>query len=122
MDDDDEPVPQQRKVLFKDLIKLPKRERSKQLRKKVFTSHYLSSSENQEIIRNADKVTKRKEEVAKAKNEAYKKFLQEEKEKKKQMVRKKKVTVRSDKVQARSLPAAVRGRGRGQCPISNPKL
>ena len=106
-------------ILFKDLIKL-----SKELRKKVFTSHYLSSPENQEIIRNADKFTKRKEELAKAKSEAYKKFLQEEKEKKKQMVRKKKVTVRSDKVQARSLPAAERGRGRGRgrCTISSPKL
>ena len=66
MDDDDEPDPQRRKVLFKDLIKLPKRERLKQLSKKVFTSHYLSSPENQEIIRNADKVAKRKEELAKA--------------------------------------------------------
>ena len=113
MDDNDEPVPQWRKVLFKDLIELPKRERSKQPREKVFTSHYLSCPENQEIIRNADKVTKRKEELAKAKTEAYKKFSQEEKEsKKKQMVRKKKVTVRSDKVKARSLPVAVRGRGR----------
>ena len=78
MDDDDDPVPQWRKVLFKDLIKLPKRERSKQLRKKVFTSHYLSSPKNQEIIRNADKVTKRKEELAKAKSEAHRKILQEE--------------------------------------------
>ena len=76
MDGDDEPVSQWRKVLFKDLIKLPKRERSKQQRKNVFTSHYLSSPKNQEIIRNADKVTKRKEELAKAKNEAYRKILQ----------------------------------------------
>ena len=97
-------------------------ERSKQPRKKVFTSHSLSSPKNQEIIRNADRVAKRKEELAKAKSEAYKRFLQEEKEKKKQMGRKKKVTIRSDKVQARNLSAAVRGRGRGRCPISNPKL
>ena len=83
MDDDDEPVPQQRKVLFKDLIELPKRERSKQPRKKVFTSHCLSSPKNQQIIRNADKVAKRGEELAKPKSEAYKTFLQEEKEKKK---------------------------------------
>ena len=70
----------QKKCLFKDLIELPKRERSKHLRKKVFTSHLLSSPKNQEIIRNADRVAKRKKELAKAKSEAYKRFLQEVKE------------------------------------------
>ena len=104
----------------KHLIELPKRERSKQPRKKVFKTHLLSSPENQEIIRNADKISKRKKELAKAKSEAYKRFLEEEKQKKKELVRKKKVTVRSDKVQARSMPAAVRGRGR--CSVTNPKL
>ena len=109
--------------MFKHLIELPKRERSKQLRKKVFKTHLLSSPENQEIIRNADKISKRKE-VAKAKSKAYKRFVEEEKQKKKELVRKKKVTVRSDKVQARSMPAPVRGRGRGRgrCSVTNPKL
>ena len=111
-----------RKVLFKDLIELPKRKRSKQPGKKVFSTYLLPCPENQEIIQNADKTAKRKEALAKAKSEAYKRFLGEEKEKKKEMIRKKKVTVRSNKVQTRSLPAAVRGRGRGRCSISNPKL
>ena len=88
-EDDDVPVLQCRKVLFKDLIELPKRERSKQLRKKVFHKHLLSSPQNQEIIRNADKVSKRKEELEKAKSEAYKRFLEGEKQKKKELTRKK---------------------------------
>ena len=116
--------------MFKDLIELPKRDRSKAPRKKVFTSHYLSSPENQEIIRKADRTAKRKEELAKAKTEAYKRFLEEEKQKEKDIIRKKKVTVRSDKVQVRCLPAPVRGqsrrwgrgRGRRRCSITNPKL
>ena len=41
--------------------------------------HLLSSPENQKIIRNADKVSKRKEELAKAKSEVFKRFLQKEK-------------------------------------------
>ena len=115
--DDDVPVLQCQKVLFKDLIELPKGERLKQLRKKVFQMHLLSSPENQEIIRNTDKASKRKEELAKAKS-------RRRKTKKKELTRKKKVTVRSDKVQARSLLAPVRGRGqdRGRCSVTNPKL
>ena len=101
-DDDGDTIQPRRKVLFKDLIELPKRDRSKAPRKKVFTFHYLPSSENQEIIRKAEKTAKRKE-LAKAKTEAYKRFLEEEKQKKKDIIRKKKVTVRSDKVQVRSL-------------------
>ena len=48
----------------------------------MFKTHLLSSPENQEIIRNADKISKRKEELAKAKSEEYKRFLEEEKQKK----------------------------------------
>ena len=115
MDDDYGDIIQlRRKVLFKDLIELPKRDRSKAPRKKVFTSHYLSSPENKEIIRKADRTAKRKEELAKAKAEAYEMFLKEEKQKKKDIIIKKKVTVRSDKAQARNLPTPVRGWGRGQ--------
>ena len=46
---------------------------------KVFKMHLLSSPENQEIMRNVDKISKRKEELTKAKSEAYKRFLEEEK-------------------------------------------
>ena len=52
------------------------------MRKKVFQTHLLSSPENQEIIKNADKVSKRKEDLTKAKNEAYNRFLEEKKNKK----------------------------------------
>ena len=55
-----------------------------------------------------------KEKLAEAKAEAYKKFLENEKEKKKEMAKIKKITVRQDSIKARSLPAAVRGRGRGK--------
>ena len=48
----------------------------------MFTSHYLSSPKNQEVIRNAEKVTKRKEELAKAKSEASKKFYRQKKKRK----------------------------------------
>ena len=70
-----------------------------------------------------------KEKLAEAKAEAYKKFLKQEKEKKKEMAKKKKTTVRQDSIKARSLPAAVRGKGRGgkrlwqeRGTINNPKL
>ena len=56
----------------------------------------------------------RKEKLPEAKAEAYKKFLENEKEKKKELAQKKKITVRQDSIKARSLPAAVRGRGRGE--------
>ena len=55
-----------------------------------------------------------KEKLAEAKAEAYKKFLENEKEKKKELAKKKKIAVRQDSIKARSLPAAVRGRRRGE--------
>ena len=54
--------------------------------------------------------SQRKEKLA----EAYKIFLENEKEKKKELAKKKKITVRQDSIKARSLPAAVRGRVRGE--------
>ena len=50
-----------RKVLFKELLPIPKRERSVNPRKKVFTSHLMTSPENQEKIRKAEEVSKKKE-------------------------------------------------------------
>ena len=55
----------------------------------MFKTHLLSSPENQEIIRNTDKISKRKEELAKAKSEAYKRFLEEEKQKRKNLLERK---------------------------------
>ena len=102
-----------RKVLFKELIPLPHRECQATKRKKVFESHLLSSPENQKIIHAANRTAQRKEELAEAKSAAYKRFLEEEKEKKKKLIKKKKITVRADSIKGQSLPAAVRGRGRG---------
>ena len=101
-----------RKVKFRELIKLPKREHSQRQRKKTFTSHFLSNPENQAKIKAAHEVAMHKEDLAKARQEALKKVIAEEKEAKE----KKKVTCRADIVKARELPARVRGRdgGRGR--------
>ena len=53
--------------------------------------HLLSSPENQEIIKNADKVSKRKEELAEAKRQAYKRFLEEENKKRKNSLERKRL-------------------------------
>ena len=55
----------------------------------MFTSHLLSSPENQEIIGNTDRVVKMKEELAKAKSEATKGFYRKKKKKRKQWVERK---------------------------------
>ena len=102
-----------RKVLFKDLY-LSHTGSIQPYRKKVFESHLLSSPENQKIIHAANRTASQKEELAEAKSAAYKRFLEEEKEKKKKETKKKKVTVRADSIKGQSLPAAVRGRGRGR--------
>ena len=62
LDDDEEPVT--RKVRFHDLLEMPKGEKSKNPRKKLFETHLLTSPENQKNIREADKVTRKKEERA----------------------------------------------------------
>ena len=46
----DKEEPRCRRVLFKDLLPLPKRERLVVKRKKMFETHLLTSDENQEII------------------------------------------------------------------------
>ena len=59
---------QGRKVLFADLVTVPKREQKITQRKKTFSTHLLSSEENQKIIWKADEITKKKEENYKDKN------------------------------------------------------
>ena len=68
-----------------------KKKGQKKMRKKVFQTHLLSSPENQEIIKNADKVSKRKEDLTKAKNEAYKRFLEKKKQKRKNSLERKRL-------------------------------
>ena len=83
----------------------------------MFTTHFLSSPENQAKIRAVHEASQRKEALAKARQEALKKVLAEEKEK---------IICRADTVKARQLPMAVRGsgrgRGRGRGSIDAPKL
>ena len=73
----------ERKFKIRDLIQIPKRECSQRQRKKTFTTHFLSSPENQAKIRAAHEASQRKEALAKARQEAFKKVLAEEKETKK---------------------------------------
>ena len=115
LDDDEEPVT--RKVKFRDLLEMPKGERSKNPRKKLLESHLLTSPENQKKIREADEVARKKEERAINKAKLIKNLLSENK-------RKKKVTCRADTVKAREFPTKVRGRGRGRGRrrIDTPKL
>ena len=49
------------KVLFKDLLLLPKREQPTAQRKKTFECHLLTSDENQSIIRKLDQDARKKE-------------------------------------------------------------
>ena len=73
LDDDDEPVT--RKFRFRNLLEMPKEERSKKPRKKLFETHLLTSLENQKKIREADKVTRKKEERAINKAKLIKKSI-----------------------------------------------
>ena len=113
--DDEEPVT--RKVKFRNLLEMPKGERSKNPRKKLLESHLLTSLENQKKIREADEAARKKEERAIDKAKLIKNLLSENK-------RKKKVTCRADTVKAREFPTKVRGRGRGRGRgrINTPKL
>ena len=87
--DDNERPKTCHKVLFKDLVKLPTRERPQVTRKKTFQTHLLTSDENQEIIRKSDREARHKEALAEAKVQAYKCFLEEEKAKKKKRLKRK---------------------------------
>ena len=71
----------ERKFKIRDVIQIPKRERSQRQRKKTFTTHFLSSPENQAKIRAVHDTSQCKEALAKARQEALKKVLAEEKEK-----------------------------------------
>ena len=81
-EDDNERSKTCHKVLFKDLVKQPTRERPHVTRKKTFQTHLLTSDENHEIIRKSDREARQKEALAEAKAQAYKHFLEEEKAKK----------------------------------------
>ena len=104
-----------RKVQFQDLVKMPKRESSKTLQQKLFTSHLLTSPENQKKIREADKVARQKEKCVIKKQPLIKNFNCQR--------QKKKVVCHADKIKARELPSyPVRGRGRGRGRGGPPKL
>ena len=83
---------------FADLVTVPKRERKPTMRKKTFTTHLLSSEENQKTIRKADEISKRKEEKQLQRQKTMKEIIQNERKSKK------KVTCRKDTVKARKLP------------------
>ena len=105
-----------RKVRFRDLVEMPKRERSKTPWRKIFTSHLLTSPENQQKIKQADEVARKKEQRIIEKQKLIKNFITEDK-------KKKKITCRADKIKARELPSRPgRGRGRGRGRGGPPKL
>ena len=105
-----------RKVRFRDLVEMPKRERSKTPRRKIFTSHLLTSPENQQKIKQADEVARKKEQRIIEKQKLIKNLITEDK-------KKKKITCRADKIKARELPSRPgRGRGRGRGRGGPPKL
>ena len=72
-----------RKVLFRDLVEMPKRERYKTPRWKIFTSHLLMSLENQQKIKQADEVARKKEQHIIEKQKLIKNLITEDKKKKK---------------------------------------
>ena len=95
---------------------MPKRERSKTPRRKIFTSHLLMSPENQQKIKQADEVARKKEQRIIEKQKLIKNLITEDK-------KKKKITCRADKIKARELPSRPgRGRGRGRGRGGPPKL
>ena len=95
---------------------MPKRERSKTPRQKIFTSHLLMSPENQQKIKQADEVARKKEQCIIEKQKLIKNLITEDK-------KKKKITCRADKIKARELPSCLgRGIGRGRERGGPPKL
>ena len=94
LDNDEEQVI--RKVRFPDLLEMPKGERSKNLKRKLFETHLLMSPEYQKKIREADEVARKKEERANQKAKLTKDLLSENKEKKK-------VACRADMASLKSL-------------------
>ena len=95
---------------------MPKRERSKTPQRKIFTSHLLTSPENQQKIKQADEVARKKEQCIIEKQKLIKNLITEDK-------KKKKITCHADKIKARELPSRPgRGRGRGRGRGGPPKL
>ena len=84
---------------------MQKREQKTTLRKKTFSTHLLSSEENQKIIRKADEITKKKEEKQLQRQKTMKEIIQNERK------AKKKVTCRKDTVKARKMPVKRVGGG-----------
>ena len=92
----------------------------------MFTTHFLSSPENQAKIRAAHEASQHKEALAKARQEAFKKVLAEEKETKKKKKNhlqsrycKSETTTNGSKRGGRGRGS---GRGRGRSYIDAPKL
>ena len=105
-----------RKVRFRDLVEMPKRERSKTPRRKIFTSHLLMSLENQQKIKQTDEVARKKEQRIIEKQKLIKNLITKDK-------KKKKITCHADKIKAREFPSRPgRGRGRGRGRGGPPKL
>ena len=76
----------------------------------MFTSHLLMSLENQQKIRQADEVARKKEQHIIEKQKLIKNLIAKDK-------KKKKITCHADKIKARELrshPGRGRGRGRGR--------
>ena len=71
----------------------------------MFTSHLMTSPDNQEKIRKAKEVSQKKEEKQAEKQNLIKNLIAEDK-------KKKKVTCRADTVKARSLPTMRSGEGK----------
>ena len=64
------------------MLPLPKHERSKNPRKKTFNTHLLTSPDNQEKIRKANEISRKKEEKAVEKQGLIKKLVADDRSKK----------------------------------------
>lgn len=99
----------ERKITFRELMPTPKAERDRSVkRRKTMTTYLLTSPENQKIIENADKVTKKREETKAKREIRFKEVIKEDRKveaAKKRAEKAKKKPVRSTK--------SVRGRPKG---------
>ena len=78
-DTEDVPSLTERRVMFAELVSIPKRECKANTRKKTFQTHLLSSPQNQLIICKAEEVSKKKEEHQIKRQNAMKEVIQDEK-------------------------------------------
>ena len=88
----------------------------------MFTTHFLSSPENQAKIRAAHEASQCKEALAKARQEALKKVLAEEKETKKKNYLQSRYCKSETTTNGSKGGGRGRGRGRGRGSIDAPKL